>query len=396
MKILFLIHTLAGGGAEKVLVNLIENMDKNEFDISVMTIVDYGVYVDKIKEMPGVKYNYIFKSFFKETLKDSNNKHYKIAKKVMDCIWKFYDIVIKYFFNEKKYRKYIKEEYDIEVAFLEGKSAKIISKSPNTKSKKFVWIHTDLTKLTKSSKIFINSNEEKKCYKTFDKVGCVSQGVKRAFIKKTGFSENVERHINPINAEEIIKESKETVTDIQKPDKLLLCTVGRLIPEKGYDRLLKCHKRLLDEGIEHELWILGEGVERNNLEAYIRENKLENSVKLLGYKTNPYPYMAKADLFVSSSRVEGFSTVLCEAIILGKPIVATRCPGTVEIAGRKGTGTIITKNDEEGLYEGLKKMITDKEFYNDCLEKVKVRAQRFELDKQIKNIESLLKGIENE
>lgn len=396
MKILFVIHTLTGGGAEKVLVNLVKHMDKKEFDITVMTIVDYGVYVDTIKEIPGVKYKYIFKSFFKETLKDPNNKHYKIAKKTMDSIWNIYKLIIKHFFGKTMYKRYIKEEYDIEVAFLEGMSAKIISKSPNKKSKKFVWIHTDLTKLTKSSRMFVTKNEERKCYKKFDKVVCVSQGVKRAFMKKMGFSDNVERHINPINAEEIIKESSEKIIDVKKPNKPLLCSVGRLIPEKGYDRLLKCHKRLLDEGIEQELWILGEGVERYNLEKYIRDNKLESSVKLLGYKVNPYPYMAKADLFVSSSRVEGLSTVLCEAIILGKPVVATRCPGTVEIAGRNGYGTIITKNDEDGLYEGLKKMLTDKEFYNDCLEKVKIRAQRFELDKQIKNIEALLKGIENE
>ncbi len=388
-KMLILIHTLNGGGAEKVLVNLVKHINKEKYDITVMTIVNEGIYIKDILETKGVKYRYMFNSYFKK----SRKKKRKIAIKIMNTIWSGYKWYIKHIFNEKSYQHFIKEKYDIEVAFLEGMCAKIISKSPNKKSKKVVWIHTDLTVLKKSSLAFRDPQEEKDCYKKFNKVICVSNGVKDTFIKKMGFSENIITKINPINSREIIEKSNEAVEDITRDDDFLICSVGRLIPEKGYDMLIRCHKRLLENGLKNKLWIIGEGIERANLEKYIKANKLEDTVKLIGFKNNPYKYMKMADLFVCSSKVEGLSTVLCEAIILNKPIVTTNCPGVSDIIGASENGAIITDNDEDSLYNGMYRVINDKKLYQVLLERVKERSKKFVIEKQVRDIEKTLRRL---
>lgn len=392
-KVLFLIHTLNGGGAEKVLVNLITKMDKSKYDITVMTIVNEGIYIDKILEIPGVKYKYIFNTFFNKYRKNTKHFFNKCFVKIMNIIWDFYKFIIKYFRISKIV---IKEKYDIEVAFLEGMCAKIISNSDNKDSKKIAWIHTDLNKLTKSSLTFRSKKEEVECYRKFDKVICVSKGVRKEFAKKMGFSDKVIVKLNAINSEEIVELSKEEVTDIEKPKDFLIISVGRLIPEKGYDRLLAIHKKLIEDGLKHNLWIIGDGKDKELLQNYIIENKLENTAKLLDFKDNPYKYIKLADLFVCSSRVEGLSTVLCEAMILEKPIVTTRCPGVSELFGNTNKYAFITKNEDADLYYGLKLVLTDKDIYNKYVKRAKEKSSSFVLEEKVREIESVLDSVSSD
>lgn len=389
-KILFLIHTLNGGGAEKVLVNLVKGLDKDKYQITVMTIVNEGIYIDELKKLPNVTYRYIFNSFFKKYRLNKGHKYNKIAIKCMNKIWKGYRSFIKNHNNRFISSFFIHEKYDVEIAFLEGMCAKIISNSANKHSKKIAWIHTDLTKLKKSSNAFKNEEEEIACYKKFDNIICVSKGVKKAFIQKMGFSDRVEVKLNPINSNEIIESAKERIEDVVRPDGFLICSVGRLIKEKGYDRLLNIHKRLLNEGLYHHLWIIGEGKERENLEKFIQVNKLENTAHLLGFKENPHKYVKASDLFACSSRVEGMSTVLCEAIILQKPIVTTRCPGVTELLGKTNEYAFITENDENDLYEALKLVISNPDIYQKYLKRVREKSNMFVIKEQIKEIEELL------
>ena len=139
---------------------------------------------------------------------------------------------------------------------------------------------------------------------------------------------------------------------------LTLAAVGRLSEEKQYDMLLHVHKRLLDEGFSHDLWIVGEGAERGKLEAYITENGLSDSVRLFGFQSNPYPYMKAADLLVCSSSYEGLSTFVTEGLILGKPIVTTECSGMRELLGDSEYG-LITDNSEEALLTGVRQLLSD-------------------------------------
>lgn len=387
-KILFAIHTLQVGGAERVLINLLKNINKEKYDITVLTLVNDGIYIEDVKNIEGIKYKYVFNTFFKNIRKNTESKFFGICSKMMDIIWKIYILLIKYI-PKILYKRAIKEDYDVEIAFLEGKVSKFISNSKNKKSKKIAWIHTDINNIAKID-VFRNIKEEKECYKRFNKIVCVSEEVKNRFSNKTGITDNLYVQINPICSNEIIEKSKEEIKEELNYNGYIVCSVGRLVKEKGYDRLLKVHKKLIDNSIVHTLWIIGEGEERRKLEKYIKENHLEQTVNLVGYTNNPYKYVKQSNIFVCSSRIEGLSSALIEATILEKIIVSTDCPGTKEILGKDGKSAMIVDNHEENLYEGLKTVLTDPMIRDKYARNIKERSKLFDINNVILEIEKII------
>ena len=385
-KLLFLIHTLQIGGAEKVLVNLLKYIDKTKYDITVMTIVNDGVFVKDVEKIEGIHYDYMFNAFFKKSRYNKKSIFYSISNKLMNLIWKFYIFLCKYY-PKQIYKHYIKDTFDVEIAFLEGKCAKLIHSSYNKNSKKIAWIHTDITKSASFQNSFLK-NEKLEVYQDFDKIFCVSEEAKKQFISDIKNFGNIEVKLNPIDCNEIINLSKEEI-DLKVNENLpILCSVGRLVHAKGFDRLLQVHKRLLKNGIDHRLWIIGEGVERASLEDYIFDNNLQHTVTLLGYQQNPYKYLSKADIFVCSSRTEGLSSALIEASLLHKPIVSTSIAGIKDIFGDSNGNAIITDNDTDSLYEGLYKILTDKNLYQNYLKNISCMENKFSIEKTISSIEN--------
>lgn len=341
-KILFLINTLSVGGAEKSLVNLVNNLDYDKYDITVQTVFDGGLYRKDLNEY--VKYKSII------TLKN------KLLQKV------FGHLICSVIKPKVIYNLFVKGNYDYEIAFLEGLTTKIIAASTNKNSKKFAWVHTDLYNY------FPKENHEKehsnyvKCYRKFNKIICVSTSAKEGFKNYCGFDDNVVVKYNVIDNDIIINASKEQISEIEIPDVFKMITVGRLCDPKGYDRLLEICKRLIDDGLNFNLWIVGDGENRESLQNYINGNKLGNYIQLLGFYENPYKFMANSDLFICSSRVEGYSTVVTESFILGIPVVSTNCSGAEEILDKGKYGLLVDNNDE-ALYEGMKKILLDKELF---------------------------------
>ena len=301
---------------------------------------------------------------------------------------KLYTAFWKYVPTKWIYKIFVREKYDVEVAFLEGICAKIIASSTNPKSQKIAWIHVDLMNQHKSGNIFKSHTEEEKIYDKFNNIICVSEYVKNQFQKMFKVHGDVLVKYNPVNVNEILTKSEEEALEKPVKRKFTVCSVGRLNAQKAYGRLLECHKKLIDEGFDYDLWIVGEGTDRNNLSAYIENNGLQDSVKLLGFKNNPYVYMRNSDLFVCSSIAEGFSTVATEALILGLPIVTTDCSGMQELLGDSEYG-LITANDTQALYEGMKAMLRDPELYAKYREKAKIRGQMFSMEKAINEIQNL-------
>lgn len=386
-KVLFLIHTLQVGGAEKVLVNLVNKMDKNKYDITVMTVINTGAFIKELDK--DINYKTIFSiNFLNSNNKDSSGNLLNKTSKIKTILANLYKFMWRHINCEKIYKKYIKEDYDIEIAFLEGISAKIIASSTNKESKKIAWIHVDLINERKTEKFF-KKNEEKLVYEKFEKIVAVSKHVKEQFIKKYNYDVNkVIVKYNPIDEKYISLCSNEKLLDIEKT-RFTLCTVGRLSVQKGYDRLLKAVRRLNEAKLVFDLWIIGVGAEEDKLKQYIKENNLDN-VKLLGYKKNPYNYMKNADMFVCSSRAEGFSTVVSEAIILGIPVITTDCSGMKELLGENQEYGIICKNEEDALFNGLFDILSNKEKYIYYKNKIIERKQMFNIHSAVRNIEELL------
>lgn len=369
-KILFLIESFAGGGVEKVFIDLINNMDISKYDITVMSIWDYGVRKKDLRK--DVKY----KSIFPNIRGISRVFHNFVEKSDGSLLYKLG----------------IREKYDIEIAFIEGRATKIIGASTNPNSKKIAWVHIDLSQGHWTSRVFRESlQREKECYKKFNDIVFVSNSAKEGFKNLFGDDfDNLQVKYNPIIAEEVVKKAEEEVNDIEKPkDKMLLVTSGRLVSQKGYEGLLEICNKLNKDNIQYELWILGEGWDRPKLEELIDKYNLKN-VKLLGFKENPYKYIKKGDLFVCSSKNEGFSLVIAEAMILGLPVISTNCSGPNELLNFGEYGYIV-ENNEESLYEGLKIIISDDKKLEHYTQKSQERVNFFNYKERINEIIKIFK-----
>ena len=373
-KLLIVTDSLNGGGAEKVLQDILKNIDLKKYEIDIFLIFNQGIYKEKIGEL-GIIIDVLFKNR-KDLI---NNIFYKKLKSLLIRIIRW--IYCKYPFLIKKLKS---KQYDIEIAFLEGYSTLLIANRKN-KAKKVAWIHTDLAKHES-----INKNLEKDSYCKMNKIICVSSDSKKSVESLYPDLKNkIEVIYNLILKEEILEKSLKK-SDIYFSKKINIITVGRINKEKGYDILLEAHNQLLKEGLDYNLYILGEGKERKKLEQYIKDNNMEKNTFLLGFKENPYPYIKEADIFISSSRYEGYPLVICEAICLEKPIIATKCTGPNEILEDGKYGLLAEVENVESLKENMKKLILSEELRKKYSKLSKERSEIFDINKTMKQIERVL------
>ncbi len=366
IKILFFIENLSAGGAEKVLQNLVNNMDSEKFDITVQTVW---------KENPekylnnNIKYKYIYPYYSK-----INNYKYRLSALLKTI-----------------YPLYIKDDYDIEVAYLECGATKVISTSTNKNAKKIAWVHCDLSK--KISNIDKFKRKSANWYKKFHKVVCVSQDVEKSFKSIYGNEFDTEVIYNVIDDYSIREKAKETVKDYSFDKKIpTIVSVGRLSTQKRFDRLIQAHKALLDEGFFNKLLIIGEGDEREHLQQIIKASEVQKTVTLLGFKSNPYPYIKKADLLACSSDYEGFSSFVAEGLILGKAIVTTECTGMEELLGNSRYG-IITEGSAKALAEAVKKLLSDHGLKEEYERNASERGKSFSIEASVKATENFFNLI---
>lgn len=368
-KILFFIPNLMHGGAEKVLVNLVNNLDRKKYDITVYTLFDEGVNRKYLKE--DIRYKYFFKKIFKGN-----------------------STILKLFPPKFLYKYIIKDKYDVVVSYLEGPTARILWGCPYEGTKKVSWIHIELNDENLFSTGFRNFEEAKRSYESYDKIICVSNTVKQIFEDVSGIKENIEVLYNTNETEYIIEKSKERVKDIEfDKDAINICSVGKIIEKKGYYRLAQIHKRLINEGFKHNIYIIGIGEDEEKIRKYLKENNLEESYHLIGFRENPYKYVEKCDLFVCSSLREGFSTAVTEALVVGTPVVSTLCSGAQELLGYNNEYGLVVENSEEGIYEGIKNLLEDKELLAYYKEKAIERGSFFSKEKTVKAVENMIDSL---
>lgn len=367
IKVLFLIHDLMHGGAEKVLLNLVNNMDHEKFDVTVQTLFDVGLNKQFLSDK--VNYKTCYKKMFR-----GNTQYFKL------------------FSPERLYRKYIKDDYDILVAYLEGSCTRIIGGCPDDKKVKIAWRH-----FAENEKEFLQAyrsmDEAKKIYQRFDKVVGVSQTVIEAFEELTGLKGISTVKYNTNETDKILELCKEAVENpkfVEKEDVLKICGVAKVRPRKGFMRLAEAHKRLQDEGYKYHIYILGEGEEQEKIQGYLDKNDIADSFTFLGYDTNPYKYVARCDWFICPSFEEGFSTAATEALVVGTPVVTTLCSGMKEMLGENNEYGIIVENSSEGVYEGLKEVVSKPELLESYTKQAQIRGEKFSMQDTVDAVEDML------
>lgn len=358
-------ETIDGGGAEKVLRNLVNNMDQQRFDITVQTIFpDEGAAL----LASGIRYLAMYPARTRAT---------ELLYRLETALGLAYPLRMR-------------SDYDIECAYLECGATKVLAGSTNHKAVKLAWVHCDLQKAMKDPVGF--ATKTKKYYQKYDRVVCVSDLGQQSF--RELFGEGIQTVIvhNTVDCEEILQNAQVPVGDL--PEEPLVVSLGRLAEPKCYLRLLKAHKLLLKEGLAHRLLILGEGPDRKMLESFIRENALGDTVSLPGFKANPYPYLKAADVLACSSIYECFSTFVTEGLILGKPIVTTDVSGMRELLGDSEYG-LITRVEDEDFYEGMKKMLLDKTLRDSYAHKASIRGRDFTTKKLVSETENFFENCVN-
>ena len=345
-KIVFGITSLGIGGAERVLVD-VANKLQEEYEITIFTLYKGGAFEKELNSR--IKLISLYNEPY-EKMSDFKRKIIPIY--VLTC-------------GKQIYNKYIKGKFDTEVAFLEGPITRIFNFRSD--SKKIVWVHNDIRKVFGNNlKSKLKKIIDKKIYEKYDNIVFVSEDNRRVFNdlyindRNKELLEKEKVIYNYIDKERILKKSEKAIEakfDIDKK-KTSIVTVARLVEQKAIDRLAKVHKKLINEGLEHNIYIIGDGPEKARLKKLIGNLEIKTSFKLLGERENPYPYMREADYFALLTHFEGYPMAVEEAKILDKKIIITNTAATEVV--KEYDKSIVLENNEEKIYEGLKQILEEK------------------------------------
>lgn len=335
MKILLMIPNLAGGGAEKVLVNLCNALAEQtqlEIDVSVMLLFDEGVNRD--------------------ALSDKVNCIHCFDKRIPGLRF-----LLKLVSPEKLAKKYICAEYDLVISYLEGTMTRIAS---GYAGKKVAWIHSTIMQDDIKAH-FASMQEAAACYQRFDRIVAVSNEVRENFQQLFPCvpPERVTVLHNLLETDEIKRQAEEQV-DGFKSTAVNAVVVGKLTESKGVFRIVEALSTFRDDLKKLHVFFAGAGPDRDKLQDVIKKRNLESQVTMVGYQKNPYKWICHADMLICPSYAEGLSTAVTEALILGVPVLATNCGGMPELLGNSEYGLIVS-NTDRALAEGMIRMVNDRE-----------------------------------
>lgn len=374
-KILFMIINMNIGGTEKALLNMLENMPRSEFDITLLMLEEYGGFLEYIPKDIKVKYlDYYVKNkdIFNNPPQKNAIKLIKKGKVINGISLLIIHILTKIIGERSLFYKYalkeqpkIIEEYDIAVAYagpMDLISYFIINKVEA--KKKVQWIHFDI------SKVGLNRKFSLKVFKKFHKIFIVSEDAKNKFISfLPEFTNKTQVFYNRISPLIIKKKADEGLGFEENYKGIRILTVGRLTQEKGQELCINVLRKLKEDGYEVKWYCIGEGNSRNLYEQIIKRYRLEDDFILLGAKSNPYPYMKQCDIYVQPSKHEGYCITLAEARCFDNPIIATNFSGANEQIINGKNGLIVNYNENE-MYQAIKRIIEDKELKNNLSKKI--------------------------
>lgn len=373
-KILFMMPAMLNGGAEKVLIDILKHFDYNKYNVSLLLECKEGPYINDIPDEVELIY------LHKKNLWIERLYRYMI---MLHCKWLVYQILCRIPLSWSLKGRH----FDTIISFMEGMAVRMHSYIYDKADRNISWVHIDFKKKHWSLDFFNNEQDEYECYQNMDKIIFVSRDAGYRFKEIFKFDENkFEVVYNLIDCDEIKKLAD---SKIVKKNKFTICMVGRLNHQKRYDRALEVARKLKETGYNLEFWILGDGEQMTRLRDKVKEYDLEDYFLLKGFIKPPYPYMKQSDILLISSESEGFSLVACEAFCLGVPVVSTKTSGPTELIKSSKAGLLVNENIDD-IYMGLKYMIDNESFRNECSVNALDFANTFNICSKMEEIYSLL------
>lgn len=364
-KVLFMLINMNVGGTEKALLNMVEQMPREQYEITLLLLEEYGGFLDSIPK--DIKMTYFtgyqqIKQIVHHPLHVTAWNCLRKGKIIQSLVIGSCSIISKLTKDTTLMYQYllrneplVEKEYDIAIAYAGPMDliSFFIARKINAK-RKIQWIHFDVTE------IGFNRFFAAKVYKEFERIYVVSQEGKAQFDQLIPTLRYKTEVFPNLVSQDVVREMADQEKGFIDPyNGVRILTVGRLSIEKGQDLAIQVLAQLKKAGYKVRWYCIGDGKERHRYEKLIEAHQLEDDFILLGTKINPYPFMKQCDLYVQPSRHEGSCITLTEARCLSKPIISTNFTGAREQIRQEETG-ILTEFDEAQIYQAIIRLIEDK------------------------------------
>lgn len=373
IKVLFRHRSMEMGGVEKVILSLLNNLNKEKFEMTLQVSLYQGELRDKVpSDIRYIKNNKGKEDFSRQSL-----------TRTFQLLVRNLKVRLFNLFPSISDKIYLKEKFDIEIA-TSYTDFEFVLNSSNKFSKKIGWFHSDITfpKLQPAVPTILKQISQ------FDYFIFGSQQTKDIFTQTYPNFKLPENQVilNAIPIEEIKQKAVEFVPDFGTKDPVFV-SVGRLHSRKGYHKLIEVHNKLIKDGFAHKIIIIGDGEEKDNLENLTKMYGVQNSFVLLGSLLNPYPYVKNADFFVMPSESEGWPLIIADTLILQKPILSTAVGGIPEMIRHLENGYLINYDTDE-MYNAMTEFLSNA----NMIEKIKKGLENSE--KQFDN-QKIFDAVEN-
>ncbi|PFU42563.1 glycosyl transferase [Bacillus cereus] len=386
-RVLFMISSMNIGGVEKSLLSLLSVIPKDKYDVTVLMLEKKGGFLKQLPSWIKIEEAVWFKDIKPKIMQSPKKtiKEYYENKRYIKAL----NFLFSYVVSEKLKDRYVfykeifkdiphsKNKYDIAIAY-QGPTDIIDYYVVNrvTSKKKISWVHFDVFKHQINTKLY------ERLYGELDNICVVSKEAQKHLIEKFPIVKSKTNVFLNIVLPDLINEmAKEKVEFDNGYKGMKIVTVGRLSKEKGQDLAIKVLSMLRKDGYEVRWYCIGEGENREYYETLIRKYNLKKDFVLLGSTQNPYPYVYKSDIYVQTSRHEGYCLTLAEAKCLKKPIITTNFTGAYEQI-KDGYNGFVVEWNEEDLYNQIKYLLDQKIIRK----KIATNLLREELD-NIENID---------
>ncbi|WP_294303768.1 glycosyltransferase [uncultured Chryseobacterium sp.] len=373
IKVLFRHRSMEMGGVEKVVLSMLNHLDKNKFDLTICLNINQG---ELRNEIPG-HVRKVYLTAGKEDFSKNPIIHkLQLAKRKLK--------LRKASKNPLVAQELLNDLYDVEIATTYAVYHAVLN-SPNKNSRKIAWLHSDLTVSAFDNmrdNIFRNMQK-------FDYIIYGSRQCQQVLEEKYPSLQLPPGKVvlNAIPIEDLKVKAEAFIPE--KEDVPTFVSVGRLHIRKGYRLLLEVHRQLLDAGYAHRIIVIGNGEDYSLLSSRIKELGVGESFRLLGTQLNPYPYVKNADFYIMPSESEGWPLIIAETLILQRPILATNVGGIPEMIDHLFTG-YLTEYSQEGLYNGIKEFLTNRPLVENIRENLKNIEERFDNRKIFDAVENII------
>lgn len=389
-KILFVMPSMCAGGAEKSLVSLLNTIDYSKYEVDLKLFAPEGLFLGLVPDQVNILDTPLVEKTFNGNIFKALTSFVRTRR--FKLLWDriIYSVILKLPFSiyqteqySWKYRREsyvgLEKMYDSAIGFLEKSSIYYVIDRVKSK-KKTGFIHIDYTSLKPDTKF------DKTYFSKLDTIATVSDECKDILTNcYPELSDNIAYIKNIVSSKLIHTQAEQMVDDIDEGFTIL--SIGRLCTQKNFKDAVSAMKLLKDRGYNLKWYIIGQGALKDELEEQIKELGIEDNFILLGLRSNPYPYIKRADIIAQTSLMEGKSIVLDEAKILNKPILATNYSSVADQVDDGRTGIIVDINPKS-IADGIIRLYEDSKLRESFVENLS--KSEWGTEKEIEKIYELV------